>query len=274
MDDQQCQNCGTYFSGHKRKFCSRTCNARYQARKYRGYDLSVFEKPEDIYQHVPMPVVDCPVCGNSFKAALNPVGKGRDRVLRRQKFCSKDCFNKSIEPTEAKDKIRDEIGAIKRLGRMPNGRKPIVAKTVYLDRKHTEALHCHCRKCGGEIKQNNKQMCTRHCKECRKKASIEARRKERHKYGKTLTHKKRAEKYGVPYELINRVKVFEMYGWKCAECKKHTPKDIMRTFDNPDAPTLDHIVPISKGGPHLYSNVQLLCRQCNYMKSDAVTVLL
>lgn len=35
-----------------------------------------------------------------------------------------------------------------------------------------------------------------------------------------------------------------------------------------DKAVLDHIVPISKGGPHTYSNTQCLCRDCNLKKSD------
>lgn len=33
-------------------------------------------------------------------------------------------------------------------------------------------------------------------------------------------------------------------------------------------PSIDHIIPIALGGLHSWDNVQLLCRKCNYMKSD------
>lgn len=32
------------------------------------------------------------------------------------------------------------------------------------------------------------------------------------------------------------------------------------------APELDHVVPLSRGGGHVYGNVQLLCRMCNGAK--------
>ena len=35
-------------------------------------------------------------------------------------------------------------------------------------------------------------------------------------------------------------------------------------------PTIDHVVPLSKGGLHAWSNVRLACKDCNSKKSDAV----
>lgn len=35
-----------------------------------------------------------------------------------------------------------------------------------------------------------------------------------------------------------------------------------------NAPELDHIIPIAKGGAHVWSNLQCACRECNAAKSD------
>lgn len=34
-------------------------------------------------------------------------------------------------------------------------------------------------------------------------------------------------------------------------------------------PSIEHVIPLSKGGEHSWSNVKLACRRCNYLKSDA-----
>lgn len=35
-------------------------------------------------------------------------------------------------------------------------------------------------------------------------------------------------------------------------------------------PSIEHIVPLSKGGAHTWENIKLACRKCNYMKSDSL----
>lgn len=47
----------------------------------------------------------------------------------------------------------------------------------------------------------------------------------------------------------------------CGICGKFVP---------PDSFTVDHIVPISKGGTYDYSNLQCCCRKCNQLKDDAL----
>lgn len=81
------------------------------------------------------------------------------------------------------------------------------------------------------------------------------------------SHHKRARKYGVAYEPINRARVFERDGWRCQICGKPTPRELSGTHRK-NAPELDHRTPISLGGPHTYDNVQCACRACNMAKSN------
>ena len=80
-------------------------------------------------------------------------------------------------------------------------------------------------------------------------------------------HKHRALHFNVEYEYINSLKVFMRDGWHCQICGKVTPKE-RRGTNYTNAPELDHRIPMSKGGGHLYSNVQCACRKCNGEKSN------
>lgn len=69
-------------------------------------------------------------------------------------------------------------------------------------------------------------------------------------------------------EPIYKVQIFKEYDWHCAMCGIDTPQSLMGSY-LPNEPTLDHIIPLSKGGLHIRSNVQLLCRRCNcHIKND------
>lgn len=55
-------------------------------------------------------------------------------------------------------------------------------------------------------------------------------------------------------EPVDTRRVAERDGWKCAICGAGVTRDTW---------SLDHVIPLSKGGPHTYSNVVLAHRDCN-----------
>jgi 5-methylcytosine-specific restriction endonuclease McrA len=67
-------------------------------------------------------------------------------------------------------------------------------------------------------------------------------------------------------ELVDPFRVFDRDSWRCRRCGVDTPKAKRGTYDD-DAPELDHIHPLSKGGAHSYANTQCLCRRCNGAKA-------
>jgi hypothetical protein len=75
---------------------------------------------------------------------------------------------------------------------------------------------------------------------------------------------RRARQNGALYEVIVPRRVFERDGWRCQICKRKT----RGKFPNPRAATVDHIVPLAKGGGHTYLNVQCACFECNCLKQD------
>lgn len=83
----------------------------------------------------------------------------------------------------------------------------------------------------------------------------------------TRKHRDRAAFYGVAYEAVNPIEVFTRDRWKCQLCGGMTSKRLRGTIED-RAPELDHVVPMSKGGPHTYENTQCSHRKCNIEKGN------
>lgn len=79
--------------------------------------------------------------------------------------------------------------------------------------------------------------------------------------------KRKAAERGVHAERVDPIRVFERDRWRCHLCGCRTPKAKRGTCDD-DAPELDHLIPLSKGGPHTYANTACACRRCNREKAD------
>ncbi len=67
-------------------------------------------------------------------------------------------------------------------------------------------------------------------------------------------------------ETFDHVEIFDRDGWVCQLCglevNKHLPgADRL-------GPSLDHIIPLTLGGAHTRSNVQLAHRRCNAAKGN------
>lgn len=136
----------------------------------------------------------------------------------------------------------------------------------YLRNKPKKALRERsCKECGRvftpEYGDKRKGFCS---KECSKKYS---KRKYRKEYG--VNHRQRARHFGCGYEHVKITQVFERDKWHCQICHIKTPKNLKGTIKD-NAPELDHIIPLSKGGEHSYRNTQCACRKCNIEKSNNI----
>lgn len=88
------------------------------------------------------------------------------------------------------------------------------------------------------------------------------------RYGWNDSNRARARRNGVAYETVSTPAVFRRDHYRCGICGGQTDPDAK--VPDPRAPTLDHIVPMSMGGPHLYSNVQCACFECNWRKGASL----
>lgn len=73
--------------------------------------------------------------------------------------------------------------------------------------------------------------------------------------------RRRAAKVAAPTERFLVGEIFERDMWVCQICQEQVDPSL--SWPDRRSPSLDHIVPLSKGGAHVRSNVQLAHYGCN-----------
>lgn len=118
-----------------------------------------------------------------------------------------------------------------------------------------------CGECGALYCALPGEYARAHCSlECQRLKRARARRSARSKRMAIVRAGRR-----IDAEAVDPLRVFDECRWRCAICGIRTPRNKRGSYD-PDAPELDHIVPLAAGGQHVRSNLQLACRECNRRK--------
>lgn len=280
--EQTCNKCGSQFEYHrKKKYCSvdcrepaykprqiiptikicRVCNHSFatifKKQKYCGDEC---QRKGKLLPKITLPICKCKGCGKQYLP----------KVMDRNQYCSRKCAFKyrPHSPTE---------------GRRKNNR-------VY----HVVKLN-HCKKCNKLFNQKYGNLfCSAECRteyrkykrinpslfncaECETPIHTEYGNKRR-RFCSTKCAKKRGGRIGKRVrramklangiiERIDPVTIHSINKWMCCGCGCSTPRILLGTHDG-NAPELDHINPLSKGGTHTMTNVQTLCRDCNILKGD------
>lgn len=263
-----CQECGkvAMTKWRKAKYCSKECTNKGKSKTLRQA----------------RPIKVCDHCGNEFETTM---------FTSTQRFCSRSCSaagnaaSRRVYPS--KEEAKRALYARQKAKRLEARVKVEceVCLSPFTAHKDTKKRTCSpecsakrssmmykmkaaaakmaappkiCKMCGVQIGQDEGAR-GRH-----KFCSVEcANKNDRLKYGGN--NRRRARRHGVPYEPVNKIKVFDRDAWRCQMCGVKTPKKLMGSFDD-KAPELDHRIPMAMGGPHSYDNVQCSCRKCNLAK--------
>lgn len=212
----------------------------------------------------------CQHCGKTYTA----------KHVSRNQYCSREC---AFEAKQARAQTRGIAPVFVKVcpvcGEYVEGRNVYcgdecrkevarIKAREYAAQQH-EGKRCKCKQCSvvfvPEYGDQRRAYCS---KQCAKRAA------RGHSY-KTLNARARAKLrkfYGAEwrthYESINKRLVFERDKWTCQICGHK----VKRTKEyHPHQASVDHIVPLSEGGGHVYSNVQTACVMCNSVKgTDAI----
>lgn len=239
----QCAECGRSFETRRlhQRFCTQLCQRREQSRRHRAEG-----------RHLKW--MRCDNCNKWFRGDSSI--KQDDEHKRR--YCSSIC------QAEAKR------WTLRKVFSMPipwadceecgcrfvshRGRSRCDACWIESPPVNTTWFCGYCRECGSPFvtkRRGPHLFCSRQCK--------------------TNAHRQRhmARKRAGFVERVFRRKVFERDAWICQLCNKPTSSKRWQP-DDPLAPTIDHIIPLAKGGDHSYANTQCAHAICNSRKQDQI----
>lgn len=232
-----CKRCGKEYQAKAKsrdKYCSRECAFS---------DVSAW--------HSPAAKVVCPKCGVEF-----------DRSKGCSSYCSPECRDAAMT-RRCEICQRDFVATVSRSRlcsdecRAEDSRRR--SQAIEIDNHRKKAKTCKCRACGVLFSPlyatKKRSFCSETCA-----------KRQAHRDGGG-NNARRAKRLGLPRQHFNERKILERDGWTCYLCGQPTPPELRGTYE-PNAPELDHIVPLSKGGAHIKENVACICRRCNGEKGN------
>lgn len=221
-------------------------------------------------------VKPCPSCGR--------VAERRSARGPLPKYCSSDCrhatnYRKYLESGkyEAGLAAKREANQAK-----PLNRRTCVTCGGQFQSKQSAPRFCSQRCCNRFLDANNplrcieagcdrgvraKGLCSMHW---RRKARAEGREAnpEWDERRKANYQQRRAQKLNLPADNIRPADVYERDEWVCGICS--APVDRNMSWPDPMSPSLDHVLPLSRGGHHTLENVTLAHLECNVRKGNRV----
>lgn len=236
MNNNTCSECGKQLNARQKKYCSMNC---------------LTESKRTLVN------IDCEHCGKNFFPKN-----------RYKKYCSPSCGSssrKTFTNEEYLEMIKDiSVDGYANTSDLPGRLDVIIRKRFgsWMDAclaagvKPFGSKNKHCGVCNEELELDR----GRRTKYCGEECSHEA----NHNRWIDNTHRRKRAMEDTETEKIDRLLVFERSSWSCHICGDKVNRE--NKHPHLGSPSMDHVVPLSKGGSHTYDNVKLAHLGCNISK--------
>lgn len=281
---KKCESCGEAFEASPNsKFCSVECRNASRRKGYVCRDCGAAFQSDRKGRKL------CDNCrGTICKAPDCSVQPGEGHLRFKLGYCSPHYqrFKKWGDPLAGNPspsvlQAIDHSDGTRTCSRC-NERKPLSA--FYKDKLATKGHRSYCKECQKQGIRDNYNKGPEKKKQYQRQHRIENIKKvrgaDRERYerdkDKRITlveahgHIRRARRASVPFEPgITKTALRKRDGDACAYCGRLMVfrRATNRTFRDDDA-TIEHRVPLARGGKHVWSNVVLACRECNLSKNQ------
>ena len=256
---QVCEVCGIEYEmkrtedrNLKHHYCSDDCKALGRLNRtceYCGKKFYRGKRKKRVYCSV-----ECYEKANSIgvleKGICRNCGQEFDKVRGRNIFCSNRCGALYYGKIRTQERLEREAEQRQRKEMIETLKREL--RELKKAQKELERYK-PCKECGKVFKATNGRT---HCSEKCKKAS------------QNRAHDRRIRRNGKADYSISLKRLYKRDRGFCQICGKHL--EFIEDVQSGDYPSIDHIIPLAKGGLHSWDNVQLACRRCNWEKSDEI----
>lgn len=212
----------------------------------------------------------CRACGDTFERTADFAMRGNliCKKCEHEKALIRQAKQRAVRKAEAERKRAEREAA--RVAKSLESSAYQLSRMLLLDDAHI------CKVCGKEYTlreymestglryYRDSGYCSAECRD----AHTKERAKISHK-GRRDSHRHRARKYGCAYDpSVTLKKLIKRDGLRCKICGKMCDLNdhSWSEYSGPTYPSIDHIVPMSKGGGHVWGNVQVAHIICNSEK--------
>ena len=242
-----CVYCGKEFKHRKyRRFCSTGCDKAFKENSYKERIHQNYPNYRYVGGYINSDAsikVQCKKCGAITEFSCITVRKRKPLI----------CI--TCEKIEQENKAKEREAERERL-------RAIKAQ----ERKNREAERRikRCHECGKQFESVRHKYCSTECRNKHKNRVKEIKR--RHK----LKENGKINWNITLHKLIKRDNnTCHICGSKC-NSEDYIIDDENNFIVGPDYPSIDHVIPVSKGGTHTWDNVKLAHMSCNTIKSNDV----
>ncbi len=241
-----CQYCNKVYvngrsnKGEGEKYCSRECAFR---AKEKPIELGIYKEGDYCKVYFPQ----CLSCGKTFSANRNS-----------QKLCSEKC---QVEYSRTSNRERS------RTRYLGNQQKYLRESREYNRIKHgykeqkKECIYC------GKLFKTYRTLQKSCSKECSKRLEmIQKKHSLSEVKRRSVVKQLNIKGQSIHISIINAAKIYKRDGWRCQICGKLI--DRKKKCPHPLSPSLDHIIPLSRGGDHVEKNLQAAHLRCNSLARD------
>ena len=215
-------------------------------------------------------MLKCRACGDTFERTAGFAMRGNliCKKCEHEKALIRQAKRRMVHKAEAERKRAEREAARVAKSLEPSAYQ--LSRMLLLDDVHV------CRVCGkgytlreymestGSRYYRDSGYCSAECRDAHLKERAKIYRR-----GRQDSHRHRAVKFGCAYDSsVTLAKLIKRDGLRCALCGEMCdPKDhSWSQYSGPMYPSIDHIIPMSKGGGHVWSNVQVAHIICNSEK--------